>query len=32
MQQIQNYTILSPLGEGGMAKVHLAHDTKFVQR
>ena len=28
-QQIQNYTILSPLGEGGMATVHLAHDTKF---
>ena len=28
-QQIQNYTILSTLGEGGMATVHLAHDTKF---
>ena len=26
---IHNYTILSPLGEGGMATVHLAHDTKF---
>ena len=27
--QIQNYKILSPLGEGGMAKVYLAHDAKF---
>ena len=28
-QQIQNYKIISPLGEGGMAKVYLAHDAKF---
>ena len=26
---IQNYKILSLLGEGGMAKVYLAHDSKF---
>ena len=28
-QQIQNYKILSPLGQGGMATVYLAHDSKF---
>ena len=28
-QQIQEFKILSLLGEGGMAKVYLAHDTKF---
>ena len=27
--QIQNYKILSLLGQGGMAKVYLAHDSKF---
>jgi len=28
-QYIQNYKILSSLGEGGMARVYLAHDSKF---
>ena len=28
-QQIQNYKILSPLGQGGMATVYLAYDSKF---
>ena len=28
-QQIQNYKILSLLGQGGMATVHLAYDSKF---
>ena len=28
-QKINNYKILSQLGEGGMAKVYLAHDNKF---
>jgi len=28
-QQIQEFKILSLLGEGGMAKVYLAHDAKF---
>ena len=28
-QQIQNYKIISLLGEGGMANVYLAYDSKF---
>ena len=28
-QQIHNYKVISLLGEGGMAKVFLAHDAKF---
>jgi formylglycine-generating enzyme required for sulfatase activity/tRNA A-37 threonylcarbamoyl transferase component Bud32 len=28
-EQLQNYKITSLLGEGGMAKVYLAHDAKF---
>ena len=27
--EVNNYKILSQLGEGGMAKVYLAHDNKF---
>jgi serine/threonine-protein kinase len=29
MDTITNYTIKSELGQGGMAKVYLAHDNKF---
>ena len=29
MNTITNYTIKSELGQGGMAKVYLAHDNKF---
>ena len=28
-EQLKNYKITSLLGEGGMAKVYLAHDAKF---